>query len=283
MFRVALLLVFLRAIPAFGGTPFEEAQALYHRTDYDGALRFLTKLPVKDGRTWHLIGQTTFMLADYKRATDAFERAVQAEPRNAEYVHWLGKSWGRRAEISGPMLAAIYALRAKQFFEQAVAIDPNDKESLNDLFDYYLEAPAFLGGGTRRAEALVDKIAKLDAAEGHYARAQLADHQKDFEQAEQHLRRAYELSPGQLGRSIDLADYLSKRGRAQESDAVYAQAEKIAPNSPRLMYARANTYIRDKRNLDQARALLKAYLGSNLTADEPSREQATTLLRKAGS
>jgi hypothetical protein len=29
--------------------------------------------------------------------------------------------------------------------------------------------------------------------------------------------------------------------------------------------------------------LLKAYLGSNLTADDPSREQATTLLRKAGS
>ena len=282
MFRAAVLSQLAFVVCAFAGTPFDDAQVLYHRTDYQGALRILSGARAKDGRMWNLIGQSAFMLADYKRAVDAFERAVQAEPRKAEFVNWLGKAWGRRAEVASPILAPVYAVRARNFFEQAVALDSTNKEALNDLFDYYIEAPAFLGGGMSRAEALVDKIAKLDAPEGHYARAQIADRRKQFDQAEQQLRQAFEASPAQVGRAIDLADYLSKRGRAQESDALFTQADKLAPNSARLMFARANAYIRDGRNLEQARALLKAYLAASLTVDDPPREQAAALLRKVG-
>jgi Flp pilus assembly protein TadD len=264
------------------GAPLQDAQKLYSRTDYQGALNLLLRLEQKDAKVWMLIGQSHFMSTDYKKAVEAFEKATTLEPKNSEYVHWLGKAWGRRAETAMPLMAPNYASKARQYFERSVMLDSGNKEALNDLFDYYLEAPGFLGGGLNRAEALVQRISDLDQAEGQYAAAQLADKRKEFDKAEQSLRRALELAPRQVGRVIDLAAYLSKRGRVQESEAAWAQAEKLAPNSPRILYERAHTYIRDNRNLSQARDLLRKYLSSPLTSDDPPRSAAEELLRKAG-
>lgn len=276
------VLVALAFAVAMSGTPLEDARKLYGRTDYAGALKVLTSLKEKDAAAWSLMGQAYFMSADYKKSVEAFEKAAQLEPNNAVYLHWLGRAWGRRAESAMPLLAPGYATKSRGFFERAVELDPGNKEALNDLFDYYLQAPGFLGGGLSKAEALVKRIAALDPAEGYYAAAQLADKRKEFDKAEQALRRALELAPRQVGRAIDLAKYLSKLGRVQESEVVFAQAEKIAPNNPRLLYERAETYIRDKRNLDEAREMLRKYLSANLTPDDPPKSAAQELLRKAG-
>jgi hypothetical protein len=40
-------------------------------------------------------------------------------------------------------------------------------------------------------------------------------------------------------------------------------------------------YVEQKCNLDRAKALLNQYLRSNLTPDDPSREQARKLLKEA--
>lgn len=268
---------------ALSASPLEDARKLYSRTDYNGALKLLSSVENKDAATWALIGQAHFMSADYKKATEALEKAVAMEPQNGSYTHWLGRAWGRRAESSNVLMAPGYATKSRSYFEKAVALDSRNKEALNDLFDYYLQAPGFLGGGLDKAEALIKRIGALDAAEGYYAAAQLADKRKQFDKAEQSLRRALELAPRQVGRVVDLAKYLSKLGRVQESEAVFAQAEKLAPNSPRLLYERAETYVREKRNLEEARELLRKYLAtSNLTPDDPPKSAARELLRKAG-
>jgi cytochrome c-type biogenesis protein CcmH/NrfG len=80
-----------------------------------------------------------------------------------------------------------------------------------------------------------------------------------------------------------LAKFLARQGRHEESDAAFQRAAEIAPNSPRILFERASAYVRSKRNLDQARALLKQYLASPLTPDDPPREQAEKLLRQTGS
>ena len=282
MRRFFLLTAFVGGV-VFAATPVEDAQRLYTHLNYQGALKLLLPLPDKDAKTWCLIGQAYFMSTDYKQAADAFEKATQLEPRNSEYAHWLGKAWGRRAESSSMFMAPTYASKARQMFERAVMLDASSLEALSDLFDYYLEAPGFLGGGLNRAEALVERISALNEAEGHYAMAQLLDKRKEFEAAEEQLRRALELAPRQVGRSIDLARYLSKLGRVDESEAAFAQAEKIAPDNPRILYERARTYIRDNRNLAEARELLKRYINSSsVTPDDPPKYEAERLLRKVG-
>ena len=50
---------------------------------------------------------------------------------------------------------------------------PAIREAVGDLFDYYLGAPGFLGGGTNKAAALAAQVAVHDPAEGHYYQARL--------------------------------------------------------------------------------------------------------------
>jgi len=258
----------------------KRAEELYLRTDYRESIALLSSEPSLSGAAHCLVGRDYFMLGEYKKATDAFQKAFALDPKNSEYAHWLGRTFGRRAETSNPFSAPTYASKARQFFEQAVALDPSNEEALNDLFDYYLQAPGFLGGGYDKAQALAARIAERNEAEGHFAEAQLADKRKQFDTAEEQLRRAMDLAPRQVGRILDLAKYLAKRGRYQESEAAFDRAEKLEPHSPKVFFARAHIYVQQKRNLDKAKNLLIKYLQSDLTPDDPPREQAEKLLKQ---
>jgi tetratricopeptide (TPR) repeat protein len=258
----------------------KKAEELYQRTDYDGAIQVLRGIHSPSAATWALMGRCHFMLGDYKKATDDLQKATTLDPASSDSMLWLGRTWGRRAETASPFVAPMNAGHARDCFQKAVALDPGNKEALSDLFDYYLEAPGFLGGGFDKATAVARQIEALDPAEGHYAFAQLARKRQEFGEAEAQLRRALQLAPRQVGRVIDLAKFLAHQGRIQESEAVLAQAERIAPGSPRLLYERASIYVSTHQHPDQARELLNKYLHSNLTADDPPREDAQKLLKK---
>jgi len=258
-----------------------QAQKLYNITDFQGSLKVLLQMPQKDGEAYELIGRNYFMTGDFKRATEFLQKAVDAEPGSSSHALWLGRAYGRRAETSGMLTAAGHASKARRNFEKAVALDPRNLEALNDLFEYYLEAPGFLGGGYDKAFRMAEKIASVDSVEGHWAQAKLAEKRKEYGNAEENLRRAAELAPQQVGRVLDLARFLAGQGRYQESDQSFLRAEKIAPNSPKVMFAKADTYIRHKRNLEEARNLLQRYLNAHLTPDDPPRSEAERLLKQA--
>jgi len=182
--------------------------------------------------------------------------------------------------MSNPFTAISYATKARQNFEKAVQLDATNSEALNDLFEFYLQAPGILGGGHDKAAAVAEQIAKMDPIEGHWARARIAEKKKEFGSAEQQLRRAAELAPRQVGRIIDLAKFLAKQGRFQESEQTFVAAEQIAPDSPKLLFARADTYIQTGRNIETARELLKRYLNAKLTPEDPPRSEAEKLLKQ---
>jgi tetratricopeptide (TPR) repeat protein len=274
----ALLLALATGLSA--GSDLNQARKLYNLTDFEGSLHILQAIPEKNAGVYELIGRNYYMLAEYKKATDSLEKAAAADPDNAETALWLGRAFGRRAETSSPFSAPGYASKARQWFERSVKLNSQNSEALSDLFEYYLEAPGFLGGGLDKAQALVSQMARLDPAEGHWAQARLAEKHKDFSSVEEHLRRAIDASPQRAGRLIDLARFLAKQGRYQESDQSLAQAEKISPNTPKLVYAKADIYIKHGRNLAAARKLLEQYLSMSLSPDDPPRSAAQKLLKQ---
>jgi Flp pilus assembly protein TadD len=258
------------------------ARELYLRTEYEKALAIVQAIPEKAAADWQLLGQIHFMKTDYKKATEAFEKATAAAPSSSEAWLWLGRAYGRRAETSSVFSAPGLASKSRAAFEKAVELDPRNKEALNDLFEFYVQAPGFLGGGEAKAQALIDKIAKLDPAERYFAEARLAENRKDQRTAEAKLRRAAEAAPQQIGRWIDLAKFLARHGRVEESETTFERAAQMDPAAPQLLFERAATYIEGKRNLETARTLLKRYLDSPLTPEHPSREEARRLLKQAG-
>jgi tetratricopeptide (TPR) repeat protein len=278
----AFVFFFGLAFTVFGADSdlLQRAQNLYNHTDYAAAI---TALKAPEGaKELQLLGQCYFMDGQYKKAVEVLEKAVALAPNDSDIQTWLGRAYGRRAETSFPIAAMGYAAHSRQAFERAVQLNPANREALGDLFEFYVEAPGMVGGGVDRAKKLLPVIAQNDPAELSYARARIAEKDKNFEAAEAQLRRGVEMSPQQVGRLLDLAKFLYKQGRFDEAETYFRQAEKVAPDSPRVLFARASAYVDSRHNLDQAQALLKKYLAStNLTPDDPPRSEAMQLLKKA--
>ena len=258
-----------------------KAEELYRRTEFEASILLLDKKS-PDAPTNFLLGRNFYMIGDFPKAADRFLKAAAADPSNSEYFDWLGRAYGRRAETSNPFVAPGYASKARQAFEKAVQLNPNNKEALSDLFDYYLDAPGFLGGGYDKAAAIAQRMAVIDPPEGHSAQARLAEKRKEFGSAEQSLRRAVAVAPHEVGLMINLAKFLAKQGRTSESDAMFAQAVKTAPNSPGVWFARADALIQQKRNLEEAKSLLRKYVQASITVDDPPKEEALRLLKQIG-
>ena len=277
------LSIFFSAVLLFGagGARFDEARKYYHLSEFGKSLQVLRDVPQKDAAVWELIGQNYYGEADFKKATEALEKAAALDPSNSDIQLWLGRAFGRRAETSSPITAPGYASKARQYFEKATQLNPNNLDAQSDLFEYYLEAPGFLGGGFEKAAAVAEQISRLNASEGYWAQAKLAEKRKEYRTAETHLRQAIDAAPQQVGRLIDLAKLFTRQGKHKEADQSLAKAEEIAPNAPQLLFARAEIYVKSKRNLDVARQLLKQYLSMTITPDDPPKADAEKLLKQA--
>jgi tetratricopeptide (TPR) repeat protein len=256
------------------------ATELYQRTDYSGALRVLLAEPTRDAPAWALAGKCSLMQGDLRKAAEYFQKAVALAPDNSEYILWLGRAWARKAETANLFAAPLAASHARECFEKAVALDPRSGDALGDLFDFYLQAPGIVGGGLDKAEAIARRVEAFDPAEGRFDMARLALKRKQTAEAEEHFRAAVTLGPKAIGHLIAFARFLAQQGRIKESDAILAQGEAVAPESPRLLYGRAAIEIETHRNLADARRLLERYLASHLTPDDPPRADAEKLLKQ---
>jgi tetratricopeptide (TPR) repeat protein len=265
--------------PAAPLTNLDEARRLYNRTDYTAASQKLQS--AADSDSLRLFAQAQYMLADYKKAAETLERAIALDPRNSDSFLWLGRAYGRRAENAFPLAAPAFAVKTRLNLEKAVELNPHNWDAVDDLFDYYLNAPAFLGGGMDKAANIADLTLSHDPAQATFDRARIAEQKKQYDEAERQLRRAVQLAPQQVSRLVHLAAFLARRGRYEASDQIFRMAFAAAPDSPAVTYSRAQTLIDSNRNLPEARLLLKKYLAMSLTPDDPSRQDAEKLLRRA--
>ena len=277
-----LLLSCLGAASLFASQDLSKAEELYKRTHYEQSLALLDKRS-EDGPANFLIGRDYFMTGEFRKASESFEKAVNVSPSSSDYMDWLGRAYGKRAETSNPLMAPAWASKARQAFEKAVGLDSRNRDALDDLFDYYLEAPGFLGGGYDKAALIAEKLSALDPGEAYYDRFKLDQKRKQFGSAEQHLRQAVAAAPHSVGHIIALAKFLASQGRISESDALFARATEVSPNNPRVWFAEADVLVQQKRNLAAAKELLTKYVhSSSITADDPPREEALRLLKQAG-
>jgi tetratricopeptide (TPR) repeat protein len=279
--RAAILFLICAAVAAGQTDSYDRARELYNQTDYKAAINLLNQGNAQDFRSLELLGRCYLMEADYRQAVDVLEHGVALNPDDSMANLWLGRAYGRRAEIAFATTALGLARKARRSLEKAVQLDARNFEAIDDLFEFYLQAPALIGGGVEKARGLLPLIARDNPVHYDIAHARIALAEKQYSSAEARLRHAIMLAPHEIGRFLDLAKFLSSRGRYDESENTFRQAEKIEPGAPRILYARAECYVRANRNLDQARDLLNRYLGEKLTPDDPSRAEALSLLKSA--
>ena len=110
-------------------------------------------------------GVAFYEARQYKEAQQTLEKAVELSPDVSVYHHMLGKSYGRMAQQSNWIAAIFLARKTLREFQTAVELDGENSQALEDLIQYYLQAPAFLGGSNKKAEQIQEKLDLLDDPE----------------------------------------------------------------------------------------------------------------------
>jgi cytochrome c-type biogenesis protein CcmH/NrfG len=223
----------------------------------------------QDAEAYSKLCRAYFDLSDWDNALPACERAVNLSPESSNYHLWLGRVYGRKAEAAHFASAYGWARKLKTQFETAVQLDPKNLDALSDLAEFYLEAPAVVGGGRAKAEDEATAMEKLDPAKADWVFARLAEKKKDFTAAQNFYRAAIQASHGTAQAWFDLALFESHAGdAAQMQDAIH-KASAAPLNQPEILLEAADLLIQNGRDLPLAKQLLQRYL-----AGMPSRNEA---------
>src|SRR5258707_327354 len=96
----------------------------------------------------------------------------------------------------------------KKAAEAALAIDPNHLDALEITSDFYRYAPGIIGGDKKKSVEYVDRMVKLDPAEGWIKRAEIAIDGKDSVRAAECYREAAAVQPPNAHAQMALASWL---------------------------------------------------------------------------
>lgn len=118
-------------------------------------------------------GSDAVVHGDLKRAAKLFSDAIALRPNVAKYHYQLGDAYQAMALTAGMLERMSLIEKAKAEWERAVQLDPNSVPARESLIEYYLLAPAMMGGSEATAKQLAGEIAKRDAIEGHRAYARI--------------------------------------------------------------------------------------------------------------
>jgi tetratricopeptide (TPR) repeat protein len=220
----------------------------------------------KDGQTDLLLCRSFYAEEHPDEAIDACGRAVQTLPRSSEAQDWLGRAYGMKAEHAGPIAGLSLALKVKAAFEAAVALDPRNGAAANDLSEFYIDAPAMIGGGLDKTAALADHVAAQLPQQAHRMRALAAEKRKDYGTAEREFRAAVEVA-NRPDAWADLGAFYRRRGQYDKSVNVLKQCLAVDQARDASLVDAASLLDRMHRETGLAEQALRNYLESDAKSD----------------
>jgi Tfp pilus assembly protein PilF len=235
----------------------------------------------QDAAAHALLLRAYFSVEDWDDAIAEGRQAIALDPQNSQYHLWLGRAYGEKAEHALWVTAVSLARKARVEFETAVALDRNNREAHSDLAEFYVEAPAFLGGGIEKAQAQADQIRALgDEASSLAVRAKIAEYAGNYALAEQELRAAIRDSHNDPDTILSLGSFFQRRGRMAEAEATVNQAIGAAAGTPpgHLFWDGAALLYRAGRNFNGAAGMLRTYINGAQHSENAPLFQAYYLL-----
>ena len=191
----------------------------------------------------------------------------QSNRSSSENQLWLGRVYGAKARHAGPIAGFKLARRVQAAFARAVELDPSNIAALNDLGEYYVEAPFIVGGGTDKARQLASSMMARFPGQAHLLLARIAAQDRDYPAAETEFKQVIVLQKSTQA-WVDLAAFYQSRGRSD--DAVASLKSAIAADrihGPAIVDA-ASLLISMHREPELAEKCLRLYLASSAKTDE---------------
>lgn len=179
---------------------------------------------------------------------------------------WAGRAYGMQANGAGPIAGLRLALKVRNAFETAVRLDPANGAAVNDLGEYYIDAPSIVGGGFEKASLLADRSATGLPQSAHRTRAMSAEKQKDYATAEREFRAATAVA-NQPNAWADLGAFYSRRSRNDEAADALHHAIALDHAHDATLVDAATTLNEINREPRLAERALRDYLASSSKSD----------------
>lgn len=232
-----------------------------------------------DGASYLLLCRAYFAEDRAAEAVDACQAAVDHGLANDSRAQdWLGRAAGRKADSAGPIAGLKLAHRVRDAFELAVRLDPSNIDAVDDLADFYLQAPSIVGGGTDKARALAERENGPLPERAQRIRALIAEKNRDYGTAERELTAIANRHADRPENWNDLASYYIRRKDTAKAVAAIRRAiETNHKRDPSLLQSASllNDLHQESRLAQEA---LHSYLGGNSLQDDGPAFRAHYLL-----
>jgi tetratricopeptide (TPR) repeat protein len=275
---LAALLFFVSILPCIASA--QSPQQLVAAGRVDEAVQTLEQEihTAPTAEAYNLLCRAHFELGAWDAGIAACGKAVTLEPNNGLYHLWLGRVYGEKADRAGFLKAAGLAGKVRTEFERAVELSPRSWEARTDLAEFYLEAPGVVGGGKDKALAQAELLAPLNPAMADWAKARVAEKNKDNAAAEKEYRAAIEASKGGARAWLNLAGfYLHLKQPDAMVEALHTM-EARPLDHPASLADGAGMLLRTNRDPALAMRLARRYLALPNTEEEAPAFKTHTVL-----
>jgi len=244
-------------------SPVDAARSLFDAGRYADAQSLLSAEISKSANQavlYYWLARSSFELKQNDQAVKNAERAVELEPKNSEFHHFLGTASGFKAETSGWFSGLALARKAQREFFEAVQLDPNNIPAQRDLINYYIAAPGIAGGGEDKAEDQIKRLDAIDSVQAHLARIGLYHNQKKWSQAVEEANSVIAAKPMEAGPYLEIADYYAGREGGAGMRNALTSIPSTAAHDRRQDYYRGVADVIAGDNPRDAESLLKTYI-----------------------
>jgi tetratricopeptide (TPR) repeat protein len=269
------LLLFGIGIPAQSAV--DSAKKLFDAGQYKDAELILRAEVAKnpsDPAIQYWLAKCAFELYDDDLAFSSAERAVNLDPKNAEYHYFLGTTAGYKAEHSNWFSGLSLARKTQHEFLTAVQLNPDKLEAQRDLISYYIAAPGIAGGGDDKAQAQITQLDIVHVVSARLARMELYENRKKWTEADNEAKSVLAARPKQLKTFLEVAEYYQNREDATGIRNALAGVPRDTTADPHVTYYRAVADVIAGENLQEAQKSIDAYLSMQ---PRPLRQDHVTL------
>lgn len=190
---------------------------------------------------------------DYRRAAEAYEEAIKADPELTAAYFYLGNSYDNQYRPSRQGEPENDILLEKAIANYRLAVEKETDPKMKKLSLEYLVAaygPDKLND-PEQAEPLVEQMIALDPGDvtNYFALAKIYEDAGRYDEAEEMLIKAKDNRPADPAVYMQLAGFYNRQGDFQKTiEALEMRAER-EPNNPEAFYTIA-TYYWDKAYRD---------------------------------
>jgi tetratricopeptide (TPR) repeat protein len=247
-----------------------QANTLLQQGRVDEAAASLRKILATDpgdGQAHQLLCRIYYAQDMADNAIHECQLAASSDPTSSDNQLWLGRAYGFKASHANPLSALSLAVKVRVAFERAVQLDPENVHALNDLGEFYVAAPALIGGGLDKAQALAARMQPHFPSQAHRLLALIAEKKKEDAIAEAEFSSA--VAAGKTPEAyIDLGHFYERHHQPEKMvDALQSGIANDRRKGPSLVDA-ASILTDAHRSPELAEALLRSYLTSSAKTDD---------------